>query len=121
MPLGPYILSARKAEQIDPHFLDVERQLADRLGGIAMKQDAAILANSTDLGDRLNHANLIVRHHYRNQKRIVTNRRFDARWIELSRIAAARWLHRQQRDVKTFAFEPRKRIKNGRVFRHEAD
>ena len=61
--------------QIEPHRLDGERDLAEGLRRIGVEQDAAGAAQRADLGERLDHADLVMRRHHRNQEGAVRHRR----------------------------------------------
>ena len=51
--------------------MDVERYLADRLGGVGVENDAAFVAEPADLGDRIDRADFVVGGHDRYQDRPI--------------------------------------------------
>src|SRR5690606_24739612 len=67
-------LVRRKTHQIDLGLFEIDLDLASRLRGVAVKNDALATAQLTDLIDRLDHANLVVDQHHRNQDGIGTDR-----------------------------------------------
>src|SRR5262245_31967887 len=70
---GVYLV-ARKTQQVDPHFLDVDGDLADRLHRVGVEQDGLFLAEFADRLDWLQRADLVVRRHDRNEDRLVRHR-----------------------------------------------
>ncbi len=70
-PFGPVDFVCGQAEQIDGVGMDVERYLADRLGGIGVENDAALVAEPADLGDRIDRTDFIVGGHDRDQDRPI--------------------------------------------------
>ena len=70
-PLGAIHLVGRETEQVDAQLLDVDGELADRLGGVAVQQHAALFTQPADLGQRLDCADLVVGQHHGNDDRIV--------------------------------------------------
>ena len=59
--LGPIYLVAADAHQVDVHGVHVERDLAERLRGVGVEVDAAVLFDErTDLLQRLDDARLVV-------------------------------------------------------------
>jgi hypothetical protein len=69
MPLGPYSLCA-EAQQIHAERLHVHRHLAERLDGVGVNHDTPGARQSRDLGDRLNHARIVVGEHYGDDGRV---------------------------------------------------
>ena len=63
-PFGPCILCAVSDIRSIGSVLHVNRHLADALGRIGMKQNAALPAERPDLGDGLKRPDLIVAHHH---------------------------------------------------------
>ena len=61
--LGTVELVPGKGEKIDIEIADVERDVADRLNGIRMKQDFPLPTESTDFVDWLKAANLVIGMH----------------------------------------------------------
>ena len=57
----------RDAEQIDIQSLNIEREHADRLHGITMKEHTSLTADRAKLGDRLDRTDLVVRIHNRDK------------------------------------------------------
>ena len=57
--------------EVGVELVDVgERQLAESLDGIAVEENPALPAECSDLGDRLDGSDLVVRGHDRNQHRV---------------------------------------------------
>src|SRR5882757_557460 len=69
-PLGSVELVAGEREDIDRQCADIEGDLAHRLSGIRVENDASLAANSADRGDILHHSDLIIREHDGNQGRV---------------------------------------------------
>src|SRR5438445_4465043 len=70
-------LVGRHGHQIDLELLQVDLDLACRLHRVAVEDDAFRAANLADLGDRLDHADLVVHHHHRNEDRVGADRRLE--------------------------------------------
>src|SRR5437899_431797 len=62
-----------EGHQVNLERFDVHRDLADGLRGVAVEEDAFLLGDLPDLGDGVDHANLVVGHHDRNQDGLVRN------------------------------------------------
>ena len=69
--LRPAHLVRADGRHVHLQIVDVERNLADRLHGVGVEQDALLLRDRADLGDRLNHADLVVGGHDRDEDRLV--------------------------------------------------
>ena len=54
-----------------PDRADVDRNLARRLRGVGVEQRAALLRDRADRGERLQHADLVVRGHDRDEDRAI--------------------------------------------------
>ena len=67
IPFGAVELMCGEAEQVHLVAADVERDLADGLGGIGVEDDAAFVAEPADRADRVDRADLVVRGHDRDQ------------------------------------------------------
>ena len=84
---------ASNREQIDAEFVDLCRDLSDRLRCVGVKTDAMLTRNRADFLDRLDGADLVVRVHDADQDRL---RRDGA--AHILRIDPARPVHRQVSD-----------------------
>jgi hypothetical protein len=71
-------------EKIDIHRADVDRLTAGGLGRVDMEEDAVAARNSTNLGNGVNGADLIVRMHERDQGCIGPDGFFDIMQIDLA-------------------------------------
>ena len=69
--LRPVELVRRERQQIDAERAHVDRNLADRLHGVGVHQRAALVRDRRELRDRLNRADLVVRVHDRDERRVV--------------------------------------------------
>ena len=78
--------------QVDLQLVHVERNLADGLHGVGVEENALLLRDRADLGDRLNHADLVVGGHDRDEDRLVGDR-----VAEIVEIDQAVLLHRAGR------------------------
>src|SRR5262249_17478236 len=96
---GAVDLVRREAHQVDIERVDVDGQLADGLGGVAMKQHAARFADASDVGDGLDDADLVVGEHDRDEARVVAKGVGDFSWIEPTGSRAAELLDGEQRHV----------------------
>jgi len=67
-PLGPYILVRRERRQVHAHLVDIERHLPAACHRVRMEEDPARTGEAPDLGDRLDHAIFVVRHHDADQE-----------------------------------------------------
>ena len=72
--LRPVHLVRAERRQVDLQLVDVERNLADRLHRVGVEQDALLLRDRADLGDRLDDADLVVGGHDRDEDRLVGDR-----------------------------------------------
>ena len=61
-------------KQINAHVLHAHRDLSICLDGVCVKQDAVIVCNMSDSGNRLNCADFIVCKHHGNQHRLFPDR-----------------------------------------------
>ena len=61
-------LVPRQGHQIDPERHHIERYPPRRLAGVAMEIPPRGMDNLGDLGNRLDHAGLVVREHHRDHK-----------------------------------------------------
>ena len=64
-------LVRRQRQQIDAERAHVDRNLAGRLHGVGVHQRAVLVRDRGELGDRLNRADLVVRVHHRDERRVV--------------------------------------------------
>src|SRR5471032_243269 len=62
-----------EGHQVDLGLLQVDHDLAGRLGSVAMEDDAFRAAEDTDLVDRLDHADFIVHQHHGDQDGVRTH------------------------------------------------
>ena len=86
---------------VDVVLNHVERHLADSLHRIAVKQHAALVAQRADLANGLQHANLVVRRHDRDENRLVVHRA-----LQVVEIDAAVLLHRQIGHAEAMLLQP---------------
>src|SRR5262249_28415440 len=70
----PVDLMAGYRHEVDAHGIDVERELAEGLRCVGVEEDAPRAAERTDLGKRLDHADLVMRRHHRDQRGLVLDR-----------------------------------------------
>src|SRR2546430_8165224 len=69
-------------QEIHFQFLQVDRDLAHGLYRVAVEDDAFRAADLADLGDRLDHADLVVHHHHRNENGVGAQRRLELLQVE---------------------------------------
>src|SRR5207237_10059765 len=67
-------LVGRQAQEVDPHRLDIERDLAGGLRGVAVEPGAPGMGERGDLGERLYYADLVVHRHDRDQRGALGDR-----------------------------------------------
>ena len=103
-------------QQIDLQVVDVDRDLADRLHGVGVEQDPLLLRDRADLGDRLQHADLVVGGHDRDEDRLVGDG--GAQLVETD---AAVLLHRQIGDARALLLELLARVDDRLVLDHARD
>jgi len=108
--LGSIELVAGERQQVDAERIDVERDLAGRLGRVGMHQAAVGARQPGDLGDRLEGADLVVGVHHRDQCRVRAQRRRD-----VGRRDAARRIDADDRDVPTEFAQMQRRLHHGRM------
>ena len=116
-PFGTVNLVRGQAEQVDDVGLDVERYLADRLGGIGVEHNAAIVTEPADLGDRIDRPDFVVGGHDRYQDRPLGQCVGDGRGRNASIFVA-----RNDRDLPALPRQPLERVENRLVLgggRHE--
>ena len=105
-----------EAEQVDRVVLDVERDLADGLGGVGVEEDAPLVAEPADRGDRVERADLVVGGHDRDQHRPVGQGRRDRLGRDQARRVAG-----DDRQVPPFARQPLQRVEHGLVLGRGGD
>src|SRR5476651_2236413 len=114
--LGSVNLVAGDAHQVDVHRLDIDRDLADGLGGIGMEESLLLAADLADLGQRLDDANLVVHRHDRHHHRLVGDG--SAQLLEIDQAVL---LHRQIGDREAFLLEMAAGIEHALVLGHGGD
>ena len=67
-------LVRRQRQQIDAERLDVDRDLAHRLHGVGVHERAVLVCDRGQFRDRLDGADLVVRVHHRDQRRVLGHR-----------------------------------------------
>jgi len=105
-----------EAHQVDTQRRHVDRDLAHGLRGVAMQQHAPLAAKRGDLGNRLDHADFVVRQHHRNQQRVVAQSRGNLRRIEHACPRAGRLFDRQDRDLESVPPQPGNWVEDRFVF-----
>ena len=98
-------------KQVDIQGLDVDGQLSDRLSGIAMKPGSALAAVLSDLCKRLDHADLVVRHHHGHEQRPIVDGLRNAIGVK-----AAITIDADSGDAQPLRFEKRTGVEHGPVF-----
>ena len=104
-PLGPYILCADIAHQVDARALTSKGILPSALHRVAVEEHARSLAHRADLGDRLDHADLVVGGHDRDEDRLVGDGR-----LAVVQIDQAVGLRRQIGDLEAVAAPARLQV-----------
>ena len=95
---------------VDVHFIHIERDLADCLHRIRMKQDASLTGDFADCFDVLNHADFIVGGHDRNEDRFVRNR-----FPQIIQINKPSIVDREESNSKSFLFKMLTGVEDGLV------
>ena len=72
--LGCIHLVPDDGEQVNVKLDDIDGELADSLGGIGVQEDAVLMGDGGEFGDRLQHAGLIIGVHDRHQVRRLAQR-----------------------------------------------
>ncbi len=75
--LGAVHLVGGEAHQVDAPGVDVHRHAAGGLDGVAVEEDAALAAETADLGDGLERAHLVVGRHHGDEDRLRPQRGRD--------------------------------------------
>jgi SHS2 domain-containing protein len=96
-----------QAHQIDRQRRQVDRDLAGGLRRIDVEDDAALTADRADRRDVLDHADLVVDEHHRDQDRVRPQRR-----LELVEVEQAVFLHVEVGDVETLALQLAHRVEH---------
>ena len=63
-PFWPMEFMGAEGQEIDRGFLQVDLELADRLDGVGVQKDSALLADFRDLPDRQDQTGFIVGPHH---------------------------------------------------------
>src|SRR6185369_9429680 len=72
--LWPIDLVAGDRHHVDVHRIDIERDLADSLGRIGVEIDLGRAADLADLRQRLDHADLVIYRHHRDNAGVRPDR-----------------------------------------------
>ena len=72
--LGAVQLVRREAHEVDAKRRDVDRHPAGGLGGVGVQENAALPADPGDVGDRLEHADLVIGGHDRSKRGVGAQR-----------------------------------------------
>src|SRR5207253_8441535 len=97
-------------QQIDAEVVHFDGNLAERLGGVGVQQDAAGTAECGDLVDRLEGADLVLGVHDADQRGPAVNRRTD-----VVRVNAAVAVDRHDRHAAAEAAQEPARLQRRRV------
>mmetsp|Transcript_40877 Transcript_40877/g.108166 ORF Transcript_40877/g.108166 Transcript_40877/m.108166 type:complete len:254 (-) Transcript_40877:75-836(-) len=108
--LGAVELVRRDGEQVDLQRIDVDGHLADGLRRVHVEEDLFLAAKLADFGDGLDHANLVVCVHHRDQRRLRPNRRLER--LEVDEAVCA---HRQVGHVEALLLQPAARVEHALV------
>src|SRR5206468_3464318 len=114
-PLAPHVQRAdalgtvdqmrRARQKVDAHGLDVDRDLADGLGGVGVEEDALSLGQLADGRDILDGADLVVGEHHGDQDGLVRERLAD-----LLDVDETVGLHRHVGHLKPLPLEALERV-----------
>ncbi len=88
--LGTVDLMGCKRHEVNAHGLYIDRDLADTLCGIAMKEDTSRFGDFADLRDRINRPDFVIRQHDRDQDCFVGDGVLHVLWVH-----HAVFIHRQ--------------------------
>src|SRR5262249_14309055 len=110
-PLGRIGLVAGDRQQVDAELIHVGRNLADGLGGVGMKQHAALMGDAGAILDRLDGSDLVVGVHDADEDRARRNR--SAKVVGIN---AAPAVNRQIGDASAQALEKPARFDDGGMF-----
>ncbi len=114
--LRPVDLVAGDRQQVDVHRIDVERDLADRLRRVGVEVDLALAADLADLGQRLDHADLVVHRHHRHDAGVRADR-----GLQLLEVDEAVLLDRQIGDLEAFQLQVAAGIQHALMLGHHGD
>src|SRR3990172_1674460 len=101
---------------MDVQRMNVDRHLSKALRGISMKHDSMLRADSSNLRDRGDRTDLIVRHHHRHKSRLSGYGVVNMFRVDTSVLIA--W---DIRDPKTVALESSADIEHRLVFGRDSD
>jgi len=106
--LGSVKLVAGDGEQINPQLIDADRNLAGRLGGVAMEHGAVGVGDGRQFGDGLDGADLVVGVHDADQEGL-----FPESGLEVAGGDHAIPVNRQNREFKAQGLEMRGHLDDG--------
>ena len=109
-------LVGAEGQEIHPELAHINLQLAGNLHRIGVDQDPFAAADGGNLGDRKQHAGLIVGVHAGHDRRVGSDRLFQP--VDVERAVA---LHRQIGDVKPAPLEVVAKIHVGGVLHRRGD
>merc|ERR1719517_391398 len=108
--LGAVKLVARYGHQVNVHLVHVNGELADGLGGVRVEEDLLGPAQGADLGDGLDHPDLVVHGHDGHQGGVLADLA-----LELLQVDEAVGLDGQVSDVEALLLELPARVEDALV------
>ncbi len=82
--LGSVELVTGNRQEVDPELADIDGNLADRLGGVAVEKDAGPMRDRREFRNRLNCAYLVVGVHHRHEDGVGRDRLFQIGGVDHS-------------------------------------
>ncbi len=114
--LRPVHLVAGDRHQVDVLLVHIDRNLADRLRRVGVEDHAALATELADLGDGLQHADLVVGGHDRDQDGLVVHGA-----LQVVEIDQAVFLHRQVGDAVAVLLQALAGVEHGLVLGDRGD
>src|SRR5690606_31383574 len=113
---GTIDLVSAHGQQVDVQGVDLDGDLAKRLGSVRMEQDVALPAQASNLCQRLNDTRLVVAMHDRDENGLVRHRRCQP--LEIDQAVGA---HTEIGDLAPMTLEMLGGIEDGLVLGHQSD
>ena len=98
-------------EQVHVQFVDGERDFADGLGGVGVKQRTGLMGEGGEFGDGLDRAGLVVGVHHGHQQRVGRER-----CLQVGRVDQTVGVDRQDGDADALSGKGLTGLQDGRVF-----
>lgn len=106
----------RKCQIVDRRSREIDFDFSDRLNGVGVEQDTALLGNLCDSFDREDHPRFVVRPHHRDEDRFVGDCCSDTLGTDITEL-----IHIDKREFCSVFFEEVEGFKNRWMFYRRGD